>query len=95
MTKNKPDKLADDVSKAIAAGTSYGRWKAMQEPVKVETEIPEGWQACPVCGKLFKTGKGKKFCDIECTKIAYKERTREQTRLRARKYRARKKAEGQ
>jgi hypothetical protein len=30
MAKKKPDKLAQEVSMAIAAGMSYGKWKAMQ-----------------------------------------------------------------
>ena len=32
---NEPDKLAQDAAAALAAGMSYGKWKAMQEPVKI------------------------------------------------------------
>ena len=68
----KPDRLEQDVQKAIAANMSYGKWKAMQEPVKYEKEIPEGWKVCPWCGKPFKPSSGhQKFCEIYCREQAY------------------------
>ena len=84
----KPDKLAQDVSKAIAAKMSYGKWKAMQEPVKLEKQIPEGWLVCEYCGRAFKpkTKKSQRFCEVECQKQAYVEKKREyMARYRAEK----------
>ena len=37
MNKKEPDKLAQDAAAARAANMSYGKWKAMQEPVKPAT----------------------------------------------------------
>jgi hypothetical protein len=87
----KPDKLAQDVAKATAANMSYGRWKAMQPPVKPvkEEKIPEGWKKCEYCGKLFKTRGSKRFCEVECREKAYLPRMNEKAMLRMRKYRER------
>lgn len=73
MVKKKPDKLSQEVAMALAANMSYGKWKAMQKPVKpvVNVEIPEGWRKCEYCGKPFKGGKGKRFCDEICRRTAY------------------------
>ena len=61
------DRLAMNAMLARKANMSYGKWKAMQEPVKVkEAPIPEGWQKCEHCGKPFKPANGKRFCDIAC-----------------------------
>lgn len=68
------DNLAKDAKAAMKAGMSYGRWKAMQEPVKVKKGIPEGWLVCQWCGEPFKP-KPKckmKFCDYFCQQKAYK-----------------------
>ena len=74
--KNEPDKLAQEVRQAIAAGMSYGKWKAMQPVVAIDPKaIPDGWKACEYCGKGFKPTQGKRFCDIECRRVAYKKRT--------------------
>lgn len=74
---NEPDKLAREVSQAIAAGMSYGKWKAMQPRVeKKEQDIPDGWKACEHCGKPFKAKYGgKRFCGAECREEAYYLRT--------------------
>ena len=80
MARKKVDKLAQDVHQAIAAGMSYGRWKALQQPVKVEQGIPEGWLVCANCGKAFKpkTKKKQSYCDVTCQKQAYEEKLRQQ-----------------
>ena len=85
MARKKTDKLAQDVSKAIAAGMSYGKWKAMQQPVKVEKKIPEGWLVCENCGKAFKpkTKKEQRFCDVICQKEAYRKKIRQQQKERS------------
>ena len=82
MARKKPDKLAQDVSKAIAAGMSYGKWKAMQPLVTTEKELPEGWKICPQCGKRFKSSQGKKYCEEYCRKMAYSIKESEQKRKR-------------
>ena len=70
------DKLAEDVSKAIAANMSYGKWKAMQGvPAKKGTnELPEGFKKCPWCGVYFKPKVNQKYCDIQCQKQAQRAR---------------------
>ena len=75
--KKKPDKLAQDAAKALAAGLSYGKWRAMQQPVETEKGIPEGYKICPQCGKKFKAGNNKKFCEEYCRQQAYRYRARE------------------
>ena len=66
------DNIARNAMLAKQAGVSYGKWMAMQEPVKVtEKSIPEGWVKCECCGKPFKKSHGKRFCDIECRRKAY------------------------
>lgn len=74
--KNEPDKLAQEVSQAIAAGMSYGKWKAMQPIENAEDKERENWTTCEYCGKAFKPKKGKRFCNVECQKLAYSERSR-------------------
>lgn len=70
---NKTDKLAQEAAKAMAAGMSYGKWKAMQPRVDVKTPvIPDGWKTCEYCGKAFKPVQRKRFCDAVCRQEAYK-----------------------
>ena len=70
------DRLAKNAMLAKQAGLSYGRWKAMQPRVEVDTEKTEGWTVCEWkrCGKAFPPKHGKKFCDAYCRQEAYKER---------------------
>ena len=85
------DNLARDAMLARQAGLSYGRWKAMQKPVKVtESPIPDGWRKCEFCGKPFKKSHGKRFCNIDCRNKAYKPRENELKAEHMRKYRERK-----
>ncbi len=81
--KKKPDKLAEDVSKALAAGMSYGKWKAMQPPVE-EKGIREGWLVCKYCGEPFKpkTKKKQSYCGYYCQQQAYAEKLRQQKKER-------------
>lgn len=89
-----PDRLAQDAAAALAAGMTYGKWKAMQEPVKkVPVQIPEGWKACAYCGKPFKTKQGKKFCEIGCRNDAYAEKNKQLKAEYMKGYRERKTAE--
>ena len=75
MAKKELDKLSREVAQALAAGTSYGKWKARQPRVEVEAVIPDGWRACEYCSKPFKPKVSQRFCDIGCRTASYKERT--------------------
>ena len=76
--KNKPDKLAWEVSQAIAAGMSYGKWKALQPIVTTADKLPDGWKRCEYCRRPFKpTTNAKRFCDSVCQRKSYKERIKQ------------------
>ena len=75
MAKNtEPDKLSQESTAALAAGMSYGKWKAMQDPVTIvkKDEIPDGWLVCQLCGQPFKPKhRGvQKYCESECQRQA-------------------------
>jgi hypothetical protein len=79
MKNTEPDKLAQDAAAAKAANMSYGKWKAMQEPVKIERNgIPDGWLICAYCGIPFKpTTKRRQFyCGAACQKQDWYEKSR-------------------
>ena len=74
MDKKKVDKLAQEAEMAMAAGMSYGRWKAMQEPIKNEQspELEPELVVCKCCGKQFRP-KGKRrqsYCEFSCQREA-------------------------
>jgi hypothetical protein len=89
--KKEPDNLAKDAAAALAAGMSYGRWKAMNpNTVRAEPEsdeIPDGWKLCKHCGKQFKPRKGTRqfYCEPWCQKEAHRERDRKRKRKQAEK----------
>ena len=67
------DNLSRDAAAARAAGMTYGRWKALQdEQPKAEKGLPDGWKECAFCGKPFKQNLNQKYCDILCSKRAYR-----------------------
>ena len=86
MAKYKePDRLSRESSMALAAGMSYGKWKALQSIIYLHTdnipkdEIPNGrTRACQTCGILFSlTSRGtgvKKFCSDDCREYFYRKR---------------------
>lgn len=79
MNKKEPDKLAKDAAAARAANMSYGKWKAMQEPVKPATrKIEKKTGVCAWCGKTFIQAHSnkKKYCDDYCRYEATVERER-------------------
>lgn len=91
MANEKPDKLSQEVSMAIAAGMSYGKWKASQpvvQPVavdKMETADgkPKKTLVCPHCKKVFVPNMGnQRFCEPFCQKEDYKERQRKEKQKR-------------
>ena len=79
--KKQMDKLAWENAQALAAGMSYGKWKAMQDPVRIEKKTPEGWTKCKHCGELFEPKKGKIYCDDYCRYMGTRERYKEANRL--------------
>jgi hypothetical protein len=73
--KKEPDNLAKDAARALAAGMSYGRWKAFHPYTKDKEEkpaVPEGWLICKECGKPFKpkTKRSQSYCEVECQRVA-------------------------
>ena len=89
--KKKMDKLAWENAQALACGMSYGKWKAKQAPVEiVKQEYPADWNLCAYCGKPFKPLQGKRFCDVDCRKEAYREKQNEFQREYMRKRRTKK-----
>ncbi len=95
--KKQMDKLVWENSLALAAGMSYGKWKAMQDPVQIVKQdvVPEGWFVCENCGKSFKpkTKRPQRFCDYYCQERAYHRNNREILNAKAMERRARKKEE--
>lgn len=91
--KKEMDNLAKDAAAALAAGMSYGKWKALH-PQTVEEkaesdEVPDGWKVCKHCGKYFKPRKpGQRYCDIQCQRETERIRDREYKRKQAEKKRA-------
>jgi hypothetical protein len=94
--KKEMDKLSWENAQALACGMSYGKWKAMQEPVKIvpKTDWPEGWRRCEWCGQMYKpkTKRPQKFCEVACQIQARDTRRKKENREYMREYRARKKA---
>ena len=70
------DSLTQNAIAAKKAGMSYGKWKALQKPVKIQKTIPEGWLICQWCGKPFKpkSKRKPKFCDCFCQRQAYNDK---------------------
>jgi hypothetical protein len=68
------DKLSQEVTTALAAGMSYGKWKAKQpivkpveKPVEKQAEVDKGiLDNCRWCGKPFNSIHGAKYCCDEC-----------------------------
>ena len=73
MAKQYPDKLSQEAAMALAAGMSYGKWKAMQNPVKIEPKkLPIGIETkkCPWCGvEFFSMDNKTKYCSKRCRKL--------------------------
>ena len=68
------DNLSRDAAAARAAGMTCGKWKAMQEPVKIVPK-KEKKDVCLECGNPLR-GQQKKFCCRECQEINYNKRRR-------------------
>lgn len=85
MDKEYPDKLSKEALIARSSGMSYGKWKALQEPVattpkknliKIETNI------CAYCGCEFTSSTNHK--QIYCGDRCRKRRNNEQQKLKYR-----------
>lgn len=80
--KKEPDQLAIDAAAALAAGMSYGKWRAMQKPVEIvkkpDTETGRKY-ICEQCGKTFirQDRKFAKYCSDECRYKAWNRKKRE------------------
>lgn len=78
--KREPDNLAKDATRALAAGMSYGKWKAGHPHTKDDVIYipPPNTKPCEICGTpMRKGGRVKKFCCEECAYIARKMRNKE------------------
>ena len=80
--KNEPDKLAQEVSQAIAAGMSYGKWKAMQPRAEIPIKPPVTAfkeLTCAFCGSKFVDGCNRrlKYCGDRCKARAAAQRAYE------------------
>ena len=83
------DKLTIDAMLARQANMSYGKWKAMQDPVvAVKPMIPDGWKECVECGKPFKPHDVRqRYCEQFCQRRANIKKNRERAREYARRKR--------
>lgn len=70
------DNLSIDAYKARQAGLSYGQWKALQQPEKIDPKIPQGFKTCEYCGRQYKPYRGsQRFCCWDCQRnAAYEKR---------------------
>lgn len=78
------DHLAQDAMRALQAGMSYGKWKAMH-PHTGDSPITsvQGYavRKCAVCGKeMPDEGHFRKYCTPECSYQAVKKKNREYAR---------------
>lgn len=74
MARRKPDKLDLEAKAASDAGMSYGKWKAMQNPVRIEQPKTEQGRkiTCAFCGKeVYRKDKRRaKYCSPLCLQRA-------------------------
>ena len=80
MKNKEPDKLAQDVHCAIAAGMSYGQYMAMKKPTSpAARKIDKKTGVCVWCGKTFIQAHSnkKKYCDEYCKEEAARARERQ------------------
>ena len=82
MAKQYPDNLSRDADMALAANMSYGKWKAMQEPVKITPKknlIKIQTDICAYCGCEFTSNdnRNRKYCGDRCRKLHNSEHNRQ------------------
>lgn len=89
------DNLARNAMLAKQAGMSYGKWKAMQQPVQIHKpqDLQPGWGRCAECGKPFKKyNKKQQYCEVGCQKQAYDRKNKERKAEYMKKWREQKMA---
>ena len=74
MTNQVKDQLAEDATAALAAGLSYGKYKALQRENMLPHAVPstatvEDKSICAVCGQPIPVKK-RKYCGPECADVA-------------------------
>lgn len=74
MENSAKDQLSEDASAALAAGLSYGKYKALQRENMLPKTAPdtatgEGNSVCMICGKPISARK-RKYCGPECADVA-------------------------
>ena len=91
MIDHSKDQLAEDASVALAAGLSYGKYKALQKEnmlptiEKADTNVPIG-PLCLICGQPMPVaGSRRKYCGPVCADIAYRNQLREREKGRRKK----------
>lgn len=69
------DNLAKEAVLARSAGMSYGKWKAMQNPTKIEKKADPNERRCRNCGEIIvqKTNRSRFYCGAYCG-YQYRER---------------------
>lgn len=77
--KKELDKLTRENMQALAAGMSYGKWKALQPIVPIEPKEPKEIYkefTCAYCGcKFVRTdNKLQKYCGDRCKQAADRKR---------------------
>ena len=76
------EKLLQENAQALAAGMSYGKWKAMQPVVPIEPKKPKQCfveLVCEHCGCTFirHDGKRVKYCGKKCSDAEYRKSKKE------------------
>ena len=76
------DNLAKEAVIARSSGMSYGKWKAMQTPTKIEPKVDPNIRKCLNCGNeiIQRGNRVRIYCDAYCGSQyrdrQYKERNR-------------------
>lgn len=69
--KKKLDRLSREASAALAAGMSYGKYKALQKPDVIVPKKPKKLieKTCQLCGATFyqSDNRVRKYCSQECS----------------------------
>lgn len=89
MAKNEIDRLTQENAAALAAGMSYGKWKAKQYVAQAAAkspavaETPQYRHVCEYCGQEFfiKAKRQQKYCCEECRREASYQREREKNNV--------------
>lgn len=83
------DQLTEDAVAARKAGLSYGKYKALQNPVVIEKKSKIGIETdrCVVCGCEFMPtdNRRRKVCGAKCRKILAAQRALENKHKKAAK----------